>query len=47
VDWVNLIITVPQWGNFEVGKYSGSKMETRDAILTDFRYGRLDVGKYS
>ncbi len=41
---VNLIITFPQWGNFEVGKYSSSKTEMKGAILTDFRYGRLDIG---
>ena len=40
----NPVITFPQWGNFEVGKYSGSKTEMRGAILTDFRYGRLDIG---
>ena len=40
------MITLLQWGSFEVGKYSGSKAETRDAILTDFRYGRLDIGVY-
>lgn len=44
MDEVNPIITFPQWGNFEVGKYSGSKTEMRGAILTDFRYGRLDIG---
>lgn len=41
---VNLIITFLQWGHFEVGKYSGSKTEMKGAILTDFRYGRLDIG---
>lgn len=33
-----------QWGYFEVGSYTGSPT-SREAVLTDFKMGRLDVGR--
>lgn len=33
-----------QWGYFEVGSYTGSPTN-REGVLTDFKMGRLDVGR--
>jgi hypothetical protein len=35
----------PQWGYFEVGLYTGS-LKNREATLSDFKLGRLDVGSW-